>query len=263
MSAPLLSTTLTGTVPAPLHIGELHTTSPPSMYAETRTLSKSHFSDKPASAPATPNTRTTVPPFSGPRLGTMELVDDVGATTNNADVCVKSRPFELKVTEKVPTSRGGTEHSTSDDDRNKASPIASPKPQLRLCVCTKCSPTTVTTWPSTPVSPRDGLTLSTVALATYMYSASLAVKSAPPFRVTSTATLPVAIMRGVKHTIVLDDTASTLVSSTTAAPKRHCTLLPSRFEPMTVTAEPPFRGPLDGRTDIIEGVATYKNETPP
>ena len=121
---------------------------------------------------------------------------------------------------------------------------------LKAPVRVKCFPTIVNSCPVTPLLPREGMTLSTVAPAPYMNSISLAVKSAPSFVLTSTSTPPPFMDTGAKHVMRLEVIIRTSAPITVSVPNLHCSPVALDTPPLTTTdtAAPRPSVPTLGRT---------------
>jgi len=112
-----------------------------------------------------PTIVTLDPPIEDPTDGTSCKKTHDSPNWNKTVRPVKSRmPLLLNPTLTMPALCRAAKQVTIVDDMKRPREVEFiPKKQLSSAVCTKCFPTTVTTWPTAPAWPRDGSTASTVA----------------------------------------------------------------------------------------------------
>eukprot|EP00961_Rhodomonas_salina_P300832 3940228-Rhodomonas_salina.2 len=103
---------------------------------------------------------------------------------------------------------------------------------------------------------------STFGPTAYSNRLPSAVKSAPPFTLTSTTTVFGSSTAGSSHTMTLEETAMTAAPETDASPTRHCKSLPLKPVPVTWIEVWPLTGPRSGHSPSTRGISKYSKATP-
>jgi hypothetical protein len=166
--------------------------------------------------------------------------------------------FWVTPTDNDPARIADNLHNSKDELRYKALTGAlRPKLQLRSPSDLKCLPFTVTTCPSVPPAPVLGIRLSNVAACWKVNSFPELVKSAPPFRLTSTAMLAATGDTGDSHIMVLVEIQRTPRPRTTLDPNLHSSPPLSKPAPTKVTTMLFPMAPYFGSTDWIVGASKY------
>ena len=141
----------------------------PSSAARNVASPNTHIAEEPSNAVVPPPRMVTrVEPLVGPLLGTIEMICLACAYSNVTLPGAKSTPLLLTPTRTTPSPRSGTVQTILVDDANKAlTTTSSPNRHFRSSECEKCCPTTVTACaaPTLPEIPRDGISSSTIAVA--------------------------------------------------------------------------------------------------
>jgi hypothetical protein len=158
---------LTDTLPLLPTLGAVHTTVPFGDTVPTPRSAPNRQVTGPLPASIVrPDTVTMLPPPTGPRLGTSVTPPTAAAYSKLTVEAGASTPLLITPRVTIPAPCTGTLHDTIVDVRySPCTLMTRPNRQLSSEVCWKSLPTTVTTWPSFPLIPRDGRTLVTTASA--------------------------------------------------------------------------------------------------
>ena len=226
-------------------------------YPDTRFPPNTQVTDSSATDRPPPTSIVTMlPPCTGPLLGLSTVMLCRMPTTSGCPVTPTSTPLLLTPTVTVPARSAGTAQVTFVDDAYSSTSTRARRPnkQLSSLPRIKCRPTTVTTMPASSLRPTVGVNDSTTACFSYMKRCPSDVKSSPPLKLTSTATIPLSVEAGVTHVTSVDESALDSCSAVCLLPNLHITGL-KKFTPTTETISPPGKPCIDGtilRTDGVE-----------